>query len=1011
MKKTILPLLLLTSSLCFGQVDLNLGLRAYYPFTGNANDVSGNNNNPVFNNATLTADRLGNPNSAYHFNGTDTYIRVPNNTTLNMNNKISLCAWVKPMGFYTGNCANNAMIMKLNSDNQPGNYSLRFNPWVTGCTSFPDYNNEQFGAVVGQGGSLNGGAVAFSSPPIQLNQWYSVVYTNDGIMGRIYINCIPYDSTPVTSLYNFTNVEDLFLGHLNSSAFPYWLNGDLDEIRIYDRALTVDEVNVLGGCSITAPGISNIINDYTPVPALNVCTNKLTVEDATKFNPGDTVLLIQMKGAIIDSTNTASFGIITDYRNAGNYEFNYVKTKTGNVIELDRRLSRQYDVPTGKVQLVRVPYYTDVNVSDTLTCLPWDGSKGGVLVFNVLNKLTLNANIDVSGKGFKGAPGYNPQTTTLNCSRNEFNYPLNSPDAAQKGESITTISNNIISGKGSPAGGGGGGLGHNSGGGGGGNGGTGGFGGYQLEACGGPPFDNRGNGGKSLNYSSATNKIFMGGGGGAGHAENAGNLPPAGGNGAGIIIISANQILSNSKKIIANGNPGLACTVGGPNNCHDGMGGGGAGGTVLLFVNQFTGNANIETKGGKGADMTGSVPVGGRIGAGGGGSGGATFLKNASLPPAVTINNAGGLNGVLTTDGNNSWGATPGAAGVNLFNLSLPLSATAFQINIDSVRIKDSLVICRTYDFKGLAYTNTNPITNWQWHFGDGSTANTQNSTHTYNVTGNYLIKLVVTDINGCKDSIIKPVNIIVFTADAGNDTTLCSANPKPVILHASAGITYAWTPALFLNDSTLQNPIATITGTTRFYVTVTNAQGCTATDSVIILLSVPPVNIRYPDLTALINQSVQLQGRNLGGNSYQWLPPTGLNNSLIINPLFNYNQSQEFKIHIATADGCSVVDTLLVKVSGKKGIYVPKAFSPNGDGANDRLYPILVGIAKLNYFRVYNRWGNLVFETNSGNPSLGWDGKVKGLSQPPETFTWTVEGIDVDGILIRKSGNTFLIR
>ncbi|MBK7558794.1 MAG: hypothetical protein IPI54_11195 [Chitinophagaceae bacterium] len=68
MKKLLLPLLL-AANVCFAQVDLNLGLKAYYPFSGNANDISGNNNNPVFNNATLTADRLGNPNSAYHFNG------------------------------------------------------------------------------------------------------------------------------------------------------------------------------------------------------------------------------------------------------------------------------------------------------------------------------------------------------------------------------------------------------------------------------------------------------------------------------------------------------------------------------------------------------------------------------------------------------------------------------------------------------------------------------------------------------------------------------------------------------------------------------------------------------------------------------------------------------------------------------------------------------------------------------------------------------------------------------
>ncbi|MFZ1453468.1 MAG: hypothetical protein WAT20_12255, partial [Ferruginibacter sp.] len=92
MRKIFLPLLFI-ANIAFGQVDLNLGLRAYYPFTGNANDVSGNNNNPVFNNATLTADRLGNPNSAYHFDGASQYMKILNSASLNTTNTLSLVAW------------------------------------------------------------------------------------------------------------------------------------------------------------------------------------------------------------------------------------------------------------------------------------------------------------------------------------------------------------------------------------------------------------------------------------------------------------------------------------------------------------------------------------------------------------------------------------------------------------------------------------------------------------------------------------------------------------------------------------------------------------------------------------------------------------------------------------------------------------------------------------------------------------------------------------------------------
>src|SRR5205085_3568228 len=106
--------------------DLNNGLVAYYPFNCNANDASGNGNNPIFNNATLTSDVYGNANSAYHFNGIDNYIQIPNSNSLNAANTISICAWVKPTGFYQGTCHGNSVLMKGNNDFLAGNYFLRF---------------------------------------------------------------------------------------------------------------------------------------------------------------------------------------------------------------------------------------------------------------------------------------------------------------------------------------------------------------------------------------------------------------------------------------------------------------------------------------------------------------------------------------------------------------------------------------------------------------------------------------------------------------------------------------------------------------------------------------------------------------------------------------------------------------------------------------------------------------------------------------------------------------------
>src|SRR5258705_4476505 len=127
MKKTYLFFVsLFLSTIIFCQVNLGVGLMAYYPFSGNANDVSGNNNNPVFNNATLTADRFGNPNSAYSFNGTSSYTRILNSATLNFNTQMSITAWVKVAGFYQGPCHGNRMIMKGDGDGLTGNYLLGY---------------------------------------------------------------------------------------------------------------------------------------------------------------------------------------------------------------------------------------------------------------------------------------------------------------------------------------------------------------------------------------------------------------------------------------------------------------------------------------------------------------------------------------------------------------------------------------------------------------------------------------------------------------------------------------------------------------------------------------------------------------------------------------------------------------------------------------------------------------------------------------------------------------------
>ena len=236
--KRLLSCFLFIAQFCTAQVNLDKGLQAYYPFNGNANDASGNNNNPVFNNATITADRFGKINSAYHFNGVYQYMRIPNTPSLNFVNQISLSVWVRPTGFYYDICHASQLISKGGGNYNPGNYALRFDDALysagSGCNgSVCDSLHQNFR---GTGTVLK----PYPGDFIKKNEWYNVLYTNDGKTAKLYVNCeLKYS---VVFPETFTNTEDLFFGKSDDDFFPFWLNGDLDDIRIYNRALNDKEI-------------------------------------------------------------------------------------------------------------------------------------------------------------------------------------------------------------------------------------------------------------------------------------------------------------------------------------------------------------------------------------------------------------------------------------------------------------------------------------------------------------------------------------------------------------------------------------------------------------------------------------------------------------------------------------------------------------------------------------------------------------------------------------------------
>ena len=385
--------------------------------------------------------------------------------------------------------------------------------------------------------------------------------------------------------------------------------------------------------------IEGIVNDYARVSAISGNTVTLLPGASSMFSANDTVLLMQMTGV---SQN----GV--DFNNAGRYEFNIIDYTDGDNIFL-KSVSGAFDAGSEIVQLIRVPSYKNATVvGGGLTCLEWDRSvgTGGVVVLMVDNTLTLNADIDVSGRGFAGATADEFVYTGTQCLITGIygspNYPSDPSNnlAGKKGEGAITLSlfnpgfsNANLRGFAPAANGGGGG-----------NGGVGGPGGKQFCDA---PGSTVGNSGSQIDYVNSEH-IFMGGGGGTGTRSNVG-IGSKGGNGGGIVIIVANRLqFTPGAAIKANGESVNTLAF------RAGAGGGGAGGSVLLSVNEYDEiNMKIEIMGGNGgnvdverhcgADGPGSdISSGSTRGIGGGGGGGMLFTsKNLSNLNSFLLRNGG----------------------------------------------------------------------------------------------------------------------------------------------------------------------------------------------------------------------------------------------------------------------------------------------------------------------------------------------------------------------------------
>ena len=240
----------------FSQVNLNQGLVMYLPFNGNTNDASGNGNNAINNGATLTADKWGNPNGAYYFDGSD-FMTVLDDATLNPQS-LTLYALVQPQGFYNGSCYVSCIYDKANADYVVGNYGLRtVLTMVPYNCLMPDTNNSNYRIDIATLVNANNNPALYNLPRVQKNQWDCVIGTYDNGVANLYVNGVLRATYNEPTIGN--NGLDLFIGRKNNASYPYWFKGIMDEMRIYNRALNLQEIDSLCNFNPNAPVVTDDI--------------------------------------------------------------------------------------------------------------------------------------------------------------------------------------------------------------------------------------------------------------------------------------------------------------------------------------------------------------------------------------------------------------------------------------------------------------------------------------------------------------------------------------------------------------------------------------------------------------------------------------------------------------------------------------------------------------------------------------------------------------------------------
>ena len=324
-----------------------------------------------------------------------------------------------------------------------------------------------------------------------------------------------------------------------------------------------------------------------------------------------------------------------------------------------------------------------------------------------------------------------------------------------------------------------------------------------------------------------------------------------------------------------------------------------------------------------------------------------------------------------------------------------------------SLTMMPDTTICRTDSIR--LNINTNGV-EWTWSPANNLSSATD-KTPTAWPTAPSTTYTVISKVGSCTTTGSVTIKTVPYpVADAGEDKRICHGNST--ILTASGGSIYAWSPTIYLSDpGKATTQVITPAYSQSYTVTVSDTLGCPkpVKDEVYVEVIRIDADAGPSDTSVVLDQPLQLNGIG-AGNIISWSPDTWLSNATVRNPVAMPQDNISYVLTVTNDIGCIDTDTInvfLYKVA--PDVYVPTAFTPGTDGLNDIFKPIPLGIKRIEFFKVFNRYGELVYSTSS--IGQGWNGKHKGMDQSTGTFVWEVSAEDYTGRKVYRKGTVILIR